>query len=165
MINCSDFSNWDRHAASSSHEPLDAETVMSDSSVSDSDGNYGAYGYTESQSAGQNVMSADSYSQEQFSPSVHPHSPSQEQDSGSLSSHTSDHISSPEPDDADGSSSDDEDPLDPGGDWHPFKSRVHCQLVLLCHGSHRRNTDLVSLRAYMHVLKVRVWHTKYSLSS
>ena len=26
-------------------------------------------------------------------------------------------------------------------DWHPFKSRFHCQLVLLHHGSYRKNID------------------------
>ena len=42
----------------------------------------------------------------------------------------------------------------PLGDWHPFRSQVHCQLVLLYQGSHRRNTDLVTFRAFMQILKV-----------
>ena len=42
----------------------------------------------------------------------------------------------------------------PNDDWHPFKSRVHCQLVLLYHGSHRRNIDLVTFRAFMEILEV-----------
>lgn len=46
--------------------------------------------------------------------------------------------------------------LDPGGDWHPFKSRIHCQLVMIFHSSHRRNVDLVTFRAFMHVLKVKL---------
>ena len=44
--------------------------------------------------------------------------------------------------------------LQPENDWHPFKSRVHCQLVLLYHGSHRRNIDLVTFRAFMEILEV-----------
>ena len=39
--------------------------------------------------------------------------------------------------------------------WHPFLSRLHCQLVLLYHGSHRKNIDLVTFRAFLSVL--RVW--------
>ena len=38
--------------------------------------------------------------------------------------------------------------------WYPFRSRVHCQLVLLLLGSHRKNTDLVTFQAFMSVLKV-----------
>ena len=45
--------------------------------------------------------------------------------------------------------------LDPGGDWHPFRNRVSAQLILLYHGSHRRNCDLVTFRAFMTILKVR----------
>ena len=45
----------------------------------------------------------------------------------------------------------------PIDDWHPFLSRVHCQLVLLYHGSHRRNLDLITFRAYLQVLKVRAF--------
>ena len=47
-------------------------------------------------------------------------------------------------------------PDDPESDWHPFRSRVHCQLVLLYHGSHRRNVDLVTFGAFMQILKVSV---------
>ena len=59
------------------------------------------------------------------------------------------------------SNSDDTDglpgPMNQGqNDWHPFLSRVHYQLVMLYHGSHRRNVDLVTFRAYMQVLKVRL---------
>ena len=39
-------------------------------------------------------------------------------------------------------------------DWHPFTNRVHAQLVLLYMGSHRRNCDLVTFKAFMKVLKV-----------
>ena len=46
--------------------------------------------------------------------------------------------------------------LNPGGDWHPFKSRVHCQLVMLYHGSHRRNIDMVTFRAFLEILKFYV---------
>ena len=45
--------------------------------------------------------------------------------------------------------------LDPGGEWHPFRNRVTAQLVLLYHGSHRRNLDLVTFRSFMTILKVR----------
>ena len=44
--------------------------------------------------------------------------------------------------------------LDPGGEWHPFQNKVTAQLVLLYHGSHRRNLDLVTFRAFMTILKV-----------
>ena len=57
-------------------------------------------------------------------------------------------------DDEDGDGGDDQPELEPGGDWHPFRSRVHAQLVLLYHSSHRRNIDLVTFRSYVHVLKV-----------
>ena len=57
-------------------------------------------------------------------------------------------------DGVDGDGGDDQPDLEPGGDWHPFRSRVHAQLVLLFHSSHRRNVDLVTFRSYMHVLKV-----------
>ena len=43
---------------------------------------------------------------------------------------------------------------DPGGEWHPFRSRVHCQLVLLYQSSHRRNVDQITFRAFMEILKV-----------
>ena len=45
--------------------------------------------------------------------------------------------------------------LDPGGEWHPFRNRVSAQLILLYNGSHRRNCDLVTFRAFMTILKVR----------
>ena len=44
--------------------------------------------------------------------------------------------------------------VEPGGEWHPFHSRVHCQLVLLYQSSHRRNVDQITFRAFMEVLKV-----------
>ena len=40
------------------------------------------------------------------------------------------------------------------GDWHPFMNKVHAQLVLLYHGSHRRNCDHVTFRTFMTILKV-----------
>ena len=40
--------------------------------------------------------------------------------------------------------------------WHPFYSRVHCQLVLLYHGSHRKNIDLVTFKAFLTIMKTWV---------
>ena len=45
--------------------------------------------------------------------------------------------------------------------WYPFKSRLHCQLVLLYHGSHRKNVDLVTFRAFISILKVWVPADEY----
>ena len=40
--------------------------------------------------------------------------------------------------------------------WYPFKSRAHCQLVILYQGSHRKMVDLVTFQAFMSVLKVPI---------
>ena len=40
------------------------------------------------------------------------------------------------------------------GDWHPFMNKVHAQLTMLYHGSHRRNCDHVTFRTFMTILKV-----------
>ena len=52
---------------------------------------------------------------------------------------------------------------DPGnlGEWHPFENKVHAQLVLLFLGSHRRNFDLVTFRAFLTILKVKSFTKKY----
>ena len=53
---------------------------------------------------------------------------------------------------------------DPGnlGEWHPFENKVHAQLVLLFLGSHRRNFDLVTFRAFLTILKVKSFTKKIS---
>ena len=46
------------------------------------------------------------------------------------------------------------DPCEVQGEWHPFVNRAHAQLVMLYHGSHRRNCDQVTFRAFMTILRV-----------
>lgn len=150
--------SWQRHATSSHHDLLEADslTTESDSQTSEISQGRAMNSCQEQDNDIHNCLSDEgiisdqsqptSYQQRQQSSSLGSLSQSLGLDNVLNDSVSPPYFSSPH--------SFPEVNVNDRNDWHPFLSRVHCQLVLLYHGSHRRKMDLVTFRAVMEILKV-----------
>ena len=132
------FRKWRRHSGHHGHDLQEATSSQGDMEDGGSEDSLSQQP-TRAGHFSQDIFSQDISSQDIVSNQAsQPDSDSGDQSSGPPSSPGLPH-QHPDPD------------PDP---WYPFRSRVHCQLVLLFMGSHRKNIDLITFQAFMSVLKV-----------